>query len=78
MPRAAQELPEVPLTSTGRRAAKKGTDDVVSAGQHFTRTVDMWVLPSVVVQAGLEFDPDTPVEGQLVTTMYVRSSESSC
>ncbi|KAI0359730.1 hypothetical protein OH77DRAFT_860069 [Trametes cingulata] len=35
-------------------------DPIKSFGRHFARTVDMFTLPAVVIQAGMEYDPERP------------------
>ncbi|KAI9068225.1 hypothetical protein FKP32DRAFT_1587883 [Trametes sanguinea] len=49
----------VELTATGRQ---RGTaqDPIKAYGRHFVRTVDMFVLPAVVIQAGMQYNPDRP------------------
>ncbi|KAI0822394.1 hypothetical protein BC628DRAFT_1316876 [Trametes gibbosa] len=62
---AASHIPvavPIALTATGRQRAGP-QDPLKHAGRHFARTVDMFVLPAVVVNAGIKFDPSrSPLE----------------
>ncbi|CDO76978.1 hypothetical protein BN946_scf184298.g5 [Trametes cinnabarina] len=51
----------VELTATGRQRATV-QDPIKSYGRHFVRTVDMFVLPAVVLQAGMQYDPERPAQ----------------
>ncbi|KAI0362803.1 hypothetical protein OH77DRAFT_1417095 [Trametes cingulata] len=37
-------------------------DPIKSFGRHFARTIDMFTLPAVVIQAGMEYDPERPAQ----------------
>ncbi|KAL1939912.1 hypothetical protein VTO73DRAFT_9612 [Trametes versicolor] len=64
-PNVAGDIPvavPIALTATGRQRAGP-QNPLKHAGRHFARTVDMFVLPAVVVNAGIEFDPNrSPLE----------------
>ncbi|KAH9854398.1 hypothetical protein C2E23DRAFT_726445 [Lenzites betulinus] len=56
-PLQSSALPFAPvaLTATGRQRAA-AQDPLKPFGRHFARTVDMFVLPVIVIQAGMEYD----------------------
>ncbi|KAI8973086.1 hypothetical protein BD414DRAFT_525063 [Trametes punicea] len=47
----------VELTPRGRQRAAP-QDPIKAYGRHFVRTVDMFVLPAVVIKAGMEYDSE--------------------
>ncbi|KAJ3002471.1 hypothetical protein NUW54_g5831 [Trametes sanguinea] len=51
----------VELTATGRQRAT-AQDPIKSYGRHFVRTVDMFLLPAVALYAGMQHDPERPME----------------